>query len=103
MMRKTLGAVVAVVMFACGSPSGTGGTEQPTEGLTLTVEAGATHGTFVDGEHGEAKFSSREVEPGVYRIEVRLRRDDAHQPDGRGERRLHAGRLRGRATGRTRR
>lgn len=74
-MRKTLGAVVAVVMFACGSPSGTSGepTEpgaaQPSEGLTLTVEPGATHGTFAGGE---TKFSSREVEPGVYRIEVRL-------------------------------
>jgi len=73
-MRKMLGAVVAVVMFACGSPSGTGepGTQPTAEGLTLTVEQGATHGTFVDARGSEAKFSSREVEPGVYRIEVRL-------------------------------
>ena len=45
-MRKILGAVAAVVLLACGSPSGTAA--QPEEGLTLAVE------------------------PGVYRVEVRF-------------------------------
>jgi len=75
-MRKILGGVVAVVMFACGSPSGSPsepGTEQPpAEGLSLTVEQGATRGTFVDAQSGEVRFSSRQVEPGVFRIEVSL-------------------------------
>jgi hypothetical protein len=74
-MRKILGALAAVVMFACGSPSGTS-TEpgaQPAEGLKLTVAPGATQGTFVTEHSGtEVKFSSREVEPGVYRLEVRF-------------------------------
>jgi len=75
-MRKMLGGVVAVVMFACGSPSGApsepGAQPPASEGLSLTVEQGATRGTFSDGQSGEVKFSSREVEPGVYRIEVSL-------------------------------
>ncbi len=78
-MRKTLGAVVAVVMFACGSPSGTSlgpaepGAVNPAEGLSLAVESDATHGVFLGGQQGtEAKFSSRQVEPGVFRIEVSL-------------------------------
>ncbi|MBN1206265.1 MAG: hypothetical protein JXB05_15215 [Myxococcaceae bacterium] len=72
-MRKILGAVAAVVLFACGSPSGTpegrteAGAVQPSEGLKLAVEPGVTQGTF-----REVVFSSREVEPGVYRIEVRF-------------------------------
>jgi hypothetical protein len=72
-MRKILGAVAAVVLFACGSPSGTAA--QPEEGLTLAVEPGVTQGTFLTGAsqgNAEVKFSSREVEPGVYRVEVRF-------------------------------
>jgi hypothetical protein len=74
-MRKILGAVASVVLFACGSPSGTS-TEpvaaQPEAGLTLTVKPGVTQGTFLTDAGAEVKFSSREVEPGVYRIEVRI-------------------------------
>jgi hypothetical protein len=77
-MRKILGALAAVVLCACGNPSGTStepGAEQPAQGLKLAVEPGTTQGTFVT-EHSqgstEVKFSSREVEPGVYRIEVRF-------------------------------
>lgn len=72
-MRKILGAVAAVVLFACGSPSGT--VAQPEEGLALAVEQGVTQGTFHTGAsqgNAEVKFSSREVEPGVYRVEVRF-------------------------------
>jgi len=76
-MRKILGALAAVVLFACGSPTGpaTEPGAQPAEGLTLTVEQGATQGTFVtEAGQGstEVKFSSREVEPSVYRLEVRF-------------------------------
>jgi hypothetical protein len=74
-MRKILGAVAAVVLFACGSPSGTSSepaAAQPEEGLTLAVEPGVTRGTFLTGAGTEVKLSSREVEPGVYRIEVRF-------------------------------
>jgi hypothetical protein len=77
-MQKILGAVAAVVLVACGSPSGTSmepTAEQLEEGLTLAVEPGVTQGIFFTGaSHGsaEVKFSSREVEPGVYRIEVRF-------------------------------
>ncbi|WP_224362824.1 hypothetical protein [Hyalangium versicolor] len=76
-MRKILGAVVAVVLCACGNPSGTFSEpsgEVPSEGLSLSVEPGTTQGTFLAGRSqgdAEVKFSSREVEPGVYRIEVR--------------------------------
>ncbi|MDY7230132.1 hypothetical protein [Hyalangium rubrum] len=74
-MRKMLGAVVAVVMFACGSPSGTSVEPegaQPSEGLSLTVAQGTTHGTFRAEGQDATTLSSREVEPGVFRIEVSL-------------------------------
>ncbi|KFE66065.1 hypothetical protein [Hyalangium minutum] len=74
-MRKILGALAAVVLFACGNPSGTEPGAQPAEGLKLSVEPGTTQGTFVaDHSQGstEVKFSSREVEKGVYRLEVRF-------------------------------
>ncbi|MFL5348971.1 MAG: hypothetical protein ACJ8AT_29580 [Hyalangium sp.] len=77
-MRKILGAVAAVVLFACGNPSGTSaepGATQPTEGLSLAVEQGVTQGTFVTGQSqgsAEVKFSSRQVEQGVFRVEVRF-------------------------------
>src|SRR5262245_32721399 len=74
-MRKILGAIAAVVCFACGSPSTEPGAAQPAEGLKLTVEPGVTHGIFVAGQSqggSEVKFSSREVEPSVFRIEVRF-------------------------------
>lgn len=76
-MRKLLGAVAAVVLFACGNPSGTPAdpsAAQPAEGLSLAVEQGVTQGTFVAGQSqggAEVKFSSRQVEQGVFRIEVR--------------------------------
>lgn len=74
-MRKILGAVAAVVLFACGNPSGTSaepGAAQPAEGLSLSVEQGVTQGTFVAKQsQAEVKFSSRQVEQGVFRVEVR--------------------------------
>jgi hypothetical protein len=73
-MRKALCAVVASLMLsACG---GSGGGDTPAQakqdGLSMSAETGRTDGSFVQGG-GEVSFSSREVEPGVYRLEVRLR------------------------------
>ena len=75
-MRKILGAVAAVVLWACGGPGGVStepepGATQPTQGLVLAVEPGLTQGSLGAGQ-GEVKFSSRTVEPGVLRVEVRL-------------------------------
>ncbi|MDC0710967.1 hypothetical protein POL68_21020 [Stigmatella sp. ncwal1] len=76
-MRKFLGAVAAGLLFACGSPSGSSGTPEapgaalPTEGLSLGVAEALTQGTFTGGG-SEVVFSSRQVEPGVYRIELRF-------------------------------
>lgn len=75
-MRKILGTVAAVVMLSCGSTSGkpSAPSEAPTEELTLTVEPGLTQGRFQAGagEGSEVLFSSRQVEEGVFRIEVRF-------------------------------
>lgn len=71
-MRGLLGAIAAVMMWsACGAPGG--GTVSPdtaVQGLELTQEAAGVTGRFGQGD-GEVRFSSRQVEPGVYRIEVR--------------------------------
>jgi hypothetical protein len=73
-MRKVLGAVAAMTLWACGGQSGPAQTDEAAkavDGLELTMEAGAVSGRF--GTAGQdARFSSRQVEPGVYRIEVRL-------------------------------
>jgi hypothetical protein len=72
-MRKVLWTAVATWMLcACGGAKEGDAPPAKQEGLTLSVEAGGTAGTFVQGG-GEVSFSSREVEPGVYRLEVRLR------------------------------
>ncbi|HZI12461.1 MAG TPA: hypothetical protein VE153_18905 [Myxococcus sp.] len=71
-MRKALCAVATLMLWACGGAGG-GDTSQAKEaGLTLASEPGSTRGTFASAG-GEVTFSSREVEPGVYRLEVRLR------------------------------
>ncbi len=72
-MRKALCAVATLMLWACGGSGGGGDTSQAKEeGLSLASEPGATHGSYAQGG-GEVTFSSREVEPGVYRLEVRLR------------------------------
>jgi hypothetical protein len=76
-MKKLLGAVAAVMLFACGNPGAMSGAPEtpgaavPAEGLSLKVADAHTQGTF-KGASGEAVFSSRLVEEGVYRIEVRI-------------------------------
>ncbi|NNB87295.1 hypothetical protein [Corallococcus exiguus] len=70
-MRKALGgAVAALLWWGCGGA----GTEAPLaspEGLSLTSGTGLTEGTWAhDGQ--TVSFASREVEPGVYRLEVRM-------------------------------
>src|SRR5687768_5160984 len=78
-MRKVLlGAAATLVLFACGTGKAPEQTEPGTqqgvvkseEGLVLQEAAGVVSGSL-SGE-GEATFSSREVESGVYRVEVRL-------------------------------
>jgi len=69
-MRKILGAVAAMALWACGGQSGPANTNEPAQavdGLELTAEAGAVSGRF----GADTRFSSRVVEQGVYRIEVR--------------------------------
>ncbi|MFP2932400.1 hypothetical protein ACLESO_46080 [Pyxidicoccus sp. 3LG] len=69
-MRKVLCAVATLTLWACGGSGEAPRAKQ--EGLSLSAGEGSTSGSFVhDG--GEVTFSSREVEPGVYRLEVRLR------------------------------
>jgi hypothetical protein len=65
-----------LVLFACGTGKapeqaepGTQGVVHAEEGLVLNEGAGEVSGHF-NQEGAEARFSSREVEPGVYRIEV---------------------------------
>lgn len=77
-MRKVLGAAATLVLFACGTGTApeqtepeTRGVEQSEEGLVLNEAPGEVSGHFGRGEV-EARFSSREVEPGVYRLEVRV-------------------------------
>jgi hypothetical protein len=75
-MRKVLGAAATLLMFACGTgkaPEQTETKEPETQsvapsadGLVLEESQGVVSGSF-----REMTFSSREVEPGAYRIEVR--------------------------------
>jgi hypothetical protein len=70
-MRKILGVVAAMMLWACGGQGGPTNTNEPVQavdGLELTAEAGAVSGRF----GAETRFSSRLVEEGVYRVEVRM-------------------------------
>ena len=76
-MRKVLGAVAAMTLWACGGQSGPANTDEAAkaaDGLELTTEAGTVSGRFgtAGQDASEARFSSRQVEQDVYRIEVRL-------------------------------
>ncbi|WP_309891613.1 hypothetical protein [Archangium sp.] len=72
-MRKVLGAVAAMTLWACGGQSAPANEAvQAAEGLELTSEANAVSGRLVDAQGTQTRFSSRRVEQGVYRIEVRL-------------------------------
>ncbi|MBN8229879.1 hypothetical protein JYK02_20415 [Corallococcus macrosporus] len=70
-MRKALGgAVAALLLWGCGG-AGTEASPASPEGLSLTSGTGVTEGTWAhDGQ--TVSFASREVEPGVYRLEVRM-------------------------------
>ncbi|MCI0571170.1 MAG: hypothetical protein L0Y66_10495 [Myxococcaceae bacterium] len=77
-MLRTLAAVAAAALVACGSQQGAPGepgTETGDEGasgqLALTRDAGGVRGTFTRGADVVA-FSSRQVEAGVFELEVRL-------------------------------
>ena len=69
-MRRVLGAVAAMMLWGCGGGARTEGEAQAVDGLELKQEAGGVSGRFTQAGT-QAWFSSREVEPGVYRIEVR--------------------------------
>ncbi|RKH39983.1 hypothetical protein [Corallococcus llansteffanensis] len=72
-MRKALGVVAALLMWGCGGagPDVPAASPKGPDGLTVQSEAGVTQGTW--GHDGQSvSFASREVEPGVYRLEVRL-------------------------------
>jgi len=73
-MRTRWWWTVAWLAWACGEPPGRGEVPQQLkqEGLALSSAPDGARGTFV--HRGDAvTFSSREVEPGVFRLEVRLR------------------------------
>ncbi|KFA87872.1 hypothetical protein [Archangium violaceum] len=67
-MRRVLGAVAAVMLLGCGGS--TRPEAQAVDGLELKQESGAVTGRFAQAG-AEASFSSKQVEEGVYRIEVR--------------------------------
>ncbi len=72
-MRKFLGVVVAMVLSGCGGAGGSAtpaGPASATAALELSRVADGATGRFAQGGF-EARFSSRQVEPGVYRVEVR--------------------------------
>lgn len=69
-MHKVLGAVAAMMLFGCGGSARTDGAAQAVDGLELKQESGVVSGSFAQAGT-VAQFTSREVEPGVYRIEVR--------------------------------
>ncbi|HEX8825105.1 MAG TPA: hypothetical protein VF794_34625 [Archangium sp.] len=72
-MRKILAAVAAMMLWACGGQTVPAQeAARAADGLELTSEAGVVSGRFAAGQDGEARFSSRQVEEGVFRIEVRL-------------------------------
>lgn len=60
-----------MMLWGCGGQdSGPAEAARAADGLELTQEAGAVSGRFTQGG-AEARFTSRQVEQGVYRIEVR--------------------------------
>jgi hypothetical protein len=67
-MRKILGAVAAMTLVGCGGATRTEDMAQ--DGLELKQESGVVAGRFAQAG-AEAHFSSKQVEEGVYRIEVR--------------------------------
>jgi hypothetical protein len=69
-MRKVLGAVAAMMLWGCGGQGTTTETLTGVDGLELKQEAGGVSGRYVQGAL-EVGFSSRSVEEGVYRIELR--------------------------------
>lgn len=76
-MRKVLAAAATLVLFACGTGKAPEQNEPQTqapaasaEGLSLDEAAGSVSGRYAG--KGEASFSSRQVEEGVYRVEVRV-------------------------------
>ncbi|QQR44247.1 hypothetical protein JKA73_35620 [Myxococcus xanthus] len=72
-MRTKLWWSVVLAACACGGAAKTGDELRSRQaGLSLSATPGDTRGTFVH-EDETVTFSSREVEPGVYRLEVRLR------------------------------
>jgi hypothetical protein len=70
-MRKVLGAVATLMLWACGGAGGPDAQTPKTEGLNVSAETGVTQGSFVHAG-AEVSFSSREVEAGVYRLELRM-------------------------------
>jgi hypothetical protein len=69
-MRKVLGAVAAVMLLGCGGGTRTEDAAQAVDGLELKQESGGVTGRFAQAGT-EAGFSSKQVEEGVYRVEVR--------------------------------
>ncbi|HYO67189.1 MAG TPA: hypothetical protein VEU33_14030 [Archangium sp.] len=69
-MRRVLGAVAAVLLLGCGGGTRTEDAAQAVDGLSLKQESGGVTGRFTQAGT-EAWFSSKRVEEGVYRIEVR--------------------------------
>ena len=73
-MRNAILAVAAVACFACGTEAdepAAPGTESVQGSLELDYQPDAVLGTFEVGEE-LVRFSSREVEPGVFDIRVEL-------------------------------
>ncbi len=74
-MRKLFGAVVSLALVACGGAGTAPSQTEPgheavapsAEGLALAEKPGE-----VSGSYGQLRFASREVESGVYRVEVRF-------------------------------
>jgi hypothetical protein len=68
-MRKALAAVLALTLWGCGGAGNAPATDasNSSEGLVLEQAPGQVNGRF-----NGTTLSSREVEPGVYRVEVRL-------------------------------
>ncbi|XXF77770.1 hypothetical protein P2318_32680 [Myxococcaceae bacterium GXIMD 01537] len=81
-MRKVLTAAATLVLFACGSgkspeqeapqETGTQGAPRSAETLSLKEAPGEVSGTYGSEGADAVAFSSREVETGVFRVEVRF-------------------------------
>jgi hypothetical protein len=73
-MRNFLGVVMAVMLGGCGGQGdagfASGEQARAADGLELAREPDGASGRFAQGGL-EALFSSRQVEPGVFRLEVR--------------------------------